>query len=237
VNLKRVSIRFDHKGPFFSGYRDTDGYVYILAPAPLPGQPSIQPPTSNGIYDVNTNPNAGYQYEISRSPQRIGAALSLPSGTCVDLNYSGFGNAGVDFYSEQNTGSNIFPNQNMPAVLLMFAADGHVDSVSFRTWDSSLGAYRFVRGSAPQGTTHVLVGRPEKVINFSGGAPPGPTTNLGDSNALWVSVGRLTGSVITTENAPNLNFQFSNPPTLAELRTFLTIAREYAITQDVKGAR
>jgi hypothetical protein len=116
----------------------------------------------------------------------------------------------------------------------MFAPDGHVDSVSYRTWDSSNSVYRFVSGN-PQGTTHFLVGRPEKVLNFSVGAPPSSTSNITDNDALWVSVARLTGSVTTTENGftdnPNL---LPNMPTFAN---YLYNAREYARNQDVKGGR
>ncbi len=111
---------------------------------------------------------------------------------------------------------------------MLFAPDGRVGTVTYQT---------YVNGNNPPyplisnvtGTVHFLVGRPEKV------GLPLAQSNLVDNNALWVSVGRLTGSVTTTENAPNINFAFSNPPTAAENQQFLTIAREYAITQDVKG--
>src|SRR5436190_9495166 len=97
-------IRFDHKGPFFRGQRNSnDGFFYII------GGPTV-PPTANGFYNINTNPNAGYQFEILRNPQRIGAPLALPQGTTVDLNYSGFGGAGVNFYAETNPQPQIFAN-------------------------------------------------------------------------------------------------------------------------------
>ena len=215
-------VRFDHKGPFFSGYRwSSDGNFYVKFDPLF----VFVPPRANP---------SGYQYEIVRSPQRIGAPLSLPRGTCVDLTYSGFGNTGVDFYTEQNSGSLLVANQTQPAVLLMFSSDGHVDSVSYRTWDSNAGGYRFVSGN-PQGTSHFLIGRPEKVINFTAAAPLGAGTNITDNHALWVSIGRLTGSVTTTENGysdnPNL---LPNNPTFSD---YLIRAREYAITQDVKGGR
>ena len=204
------AIRFDHKGPLFPAYLANDGYVYITGP--------IVPPQANGLYNATTNPYAGYQYEIIRAPRRIGAPLALPRGTTVDLTYSGFGNSGANFYSANNY------------VLVMFAPDGRVNNVTYQTWNSSSSSYVAISDEAP-GTVHFLVGRPEKVglaLNQS---------NLWDQNALWVSVGRLTGSVVTTENAPEVDFVFSNPATGPEQQAFLTIAREYAITQDVKGGR
>lgn len=213
-------IRFDHKGPFFEGYCNGGAYYIKFIP-------TLMPPQANG--------NAGYQYEIVRAPQRIGAPLSLPRGTCIDLSYSGFGNTGVDFFAVQNSGSNLGIYQT-PGVLLMFSSDGHVDSVSYQTWDIGAGGMRFVSGALPQGTCHFLVNRPEKVLSASVGVPPGsPANNIGDSNALWVSVARLTGTVTTTDNAytenPNL---LPNNPTFSD---YLIRAREYAITQDVKGGR
>ena len=216
-------IRFDHKGPIFNGTRNlNDGFFYVT------GGPTV-PPTANGLYDANTNPNAGYQYEIVRNAQRIGAPLNLPRGTSIDLAYSGMGNFGVDFFAAQTSfNNNGFPAA--PAVLVLFTPEGRVGNVTYRSWDFSNSQYVTISNDA-QGTIHFLVGRPEKVgLGL-------PQSNLVDNNALWVSVGRLTGSVTTTENAPNIDFVFSNPPTQQEQRNYLTIAREFAITQDVKGGQ
>ncbi len=209
-------IRFDRKGPLFPGSRI--GNQFYVRPA-FPLSPTVNPvipPAANGL---NVNAGAGYHYEIIRNPQRIGAPLNLPRGTAVDLSYSGFGNSGTDFYSSLNQ------------ILVLFAPDGRVGNVTYQTYVSGNNPpYPLISNDA-QGTLHFLVGRPEKV------GLPLMQSNLVDNNALWVSIGRLTGSVITTDNAPNVNFQFSNPATTAEQQQFLTIAREYAITQDVKGGR
>ncbi len=229
-NGDNFQIRFDHKGPYFTGWRNpADGLFYIIAPA------LTVPPTANGFYNANTNPLAGYQFEIVRIPQRIGAPLTLPQGTSVDLNYSGFGSTGVNFLTESNpVGQLIARVPSLPAVLLMFSPDGHVDSVSYFTWDTNVSQYRLVSGN-PQGTTHFLVGRPEKVLNFSVGIPPAANSNITDNDALWVSVARLTGSVTTTDNG------FTNNPNLLPMTPtfsdYLFNAREYARNQDVKGGR
>jgi prepilin-type N-terminal cleavage/methylation domain-containing protein len=220
VNGDDFRVRFDHKGPFFAGYRwPQDGNFYVKY------DPTLLPPRAN---------TSGYQYEIVRGPQRVGSPLSLPRGTCVDLTYSGFGNTGVNFFTEQNSGSGLLVNQSRPAVLVMFSSDGHVDGVSYRTWDQSQNAPRFVSGNAP-GAIHLLVGRPEKAINFTAANPIAPGTNIVDNHNLWVSVGRLTGSVTTTENG------FTNTPSLLPasptFADYIKLAREYAITQDVKGGR
>ncbi|MGI8977780.1 MAG: pilus assembly FimT family protein [Pirellulaceae bacterium] len=213
-------IRFDHKGPIFNGRRgDTS------LPSPLNdltrffivGGPTL-PPTANGLYDPALNPYAGYQYEIVRNAQRIGAPLALPRGTTVDLTYSGFGNGGTEFYSSLNQ------------VMVLFTPTGRVGNASYSYYDTVSGSYLPVSTEATGGL-HFLVGRPEKV------GLPLAESNLVDNKALWVSVGRLTGSVTTTENAPNINFVFSSPPTLQERQAYLTIAREYAITQDVRGGQ
>lgn len=205
-------IRFDHKGPVFNGIRNSnDGMFYVT------GGPTV-PPTGNGLYHAVNNPYAGYSYEIVRNAQRIGAPLNLPRGTSIDLTYSGFGNFGTDFYSSVNR------------VLVLFTPEGRVGNVTFNTWNNSNSVYQPISNDA-QGTIHFLIGRPEKV------GLPLAQSNLVDNNALWVSVGRLTGSVTTTENAPNIDFVFSNPATQAEQQAYLTIAREFAITQDVKGGQ
>ena len=216
------AIRFDHKGPIFPAQRTQNGFQITGLPIlPFPNAIAL-PPAANGT-DPNLNPNLGYSYEIYRTPQRIGAPLALPRGTCVDLAYSGVGNSGTDFYAAQNP---VNPSRT-PAVLLLFSPDGHVGNVTFRTWDSNNNVYVTISNDA-QGTIHFLVGRPEKV------GLPLNQSNLWDNNALWVSVGRLTGSVVSTDNAPNVNLPTG---TAAQQQAFLTVAREYAITQDVKGGQ
>lgn len=204
-------IRFDYKGPIYVAIRN--GLQFQINGA------TTLPPAANGTL--------GYAYEIIRTPVRIGAPLALPRGTCVDLTYSGFGNYGTNFHIDYVPQTDISGTPQQPAVLVLFSSDGHVHSATYRTWDTDDGAYELVSVDAP-GTVHFLVGRPEKVGNQLA------TSNLFDSKALWVSVGRLTGSVVTTENAPNVNLPTSNT---AEQQFFLLTAREFAITQDVKGGR
>ena len=213
-------IRFDHKGPVFNGRRGDPSLPNPLNDPTrffIVNGPTV-PPTGNGLYNAMSNPYAGYSYEIVRNAQRIGAPLNLPRGTSIDLSYSGFGNFGTDFYSSVNR------------VLVLFTPEGRVGNVTFNTWNNSNSVYQPISNDA-QGTIHFLIGRPEKV------GLPLAQSNLVDNNALWVSVGRLTGSVTTTENAPNIDFVFSNPATQAEQQAYLTIAREFAITQDVKGGQ
>ncbi|MFN0022091.1 MAG: Tfp pilus assembly protein FimT/FimU [Pirellulaceae bacterium] len=233
-------IRFDHKGPIFNGLRGDPA-----RPAPLNnpnlffivGGPTL-PPTANGLYHATNNPYAGYQYEIARAPRRIGAPLNLPRGTAIDLMYSGFGNDGVNFAT---CGT---PVGTPPGyVLVMFAPSGAVANVVYQVYDNSnanqsspIFPFRAVDSAAP-GAVHFLVGRPEKVQNAVYNVPPQllSDNNLVDANALWVSVGRMTGSVTTTENAFTID-----PALLPATPTFFDYvirAREYAITQDVKGGQ
>jgi prepilin-type N-terminal cleavage/methylation domain-containing protein len=212
-------IRFDHKGPIFLAERFANNEFYITSRyTNLSPTIPIVPPVATG--------DLGYSFEIIRFPQRIGAPLALPRGTSIDLSYSGFGNGGREFQVATSH------------VLVMFSPDGHVFNASIGTTDS-MGNAVVITDDAP-GTIHFLVGRPEKVLN-NVGAPFGANTNIIDNKALWVSVGRLTGSVISTENAPDANFVFTTPATPAvqaqEQQAYLTFAREFAITQDVKGGR
>jgi prepilin-type N-terminal cleavage/methylation domain-containing protein len=217
-------IRLDHKGPIYNGFRNPNDSLFYITSGPT------VPPTANGIYNSMTNPSGGYQYEISRNPVRIGQPLTLPRGTAIDLSYSGFGNTGVDFYSANNF------------VLVLFAPDGRVNNVTYQTWNVASNSYLTISGEAG-GTVHFLVGRPEKVLTASAAVPPGAATNMGDSNALWVSVARLTGSVVTTDNAYTENpvqLKFDNPnfdPMNPLFTDFVFSARKYAREQDVKGGR
>lgn len=180
-------VRFDHKGPLFQG-RYTGGQMRVFP------QPT-RPPTSNGM--------AGYSFEVIRQPKRVGQALSLPQGTCVDLAYSGVGNTGTEF--QAMTGYS----------LLMFSPDGHLGAAS-------------IDGTplTNANKVHLLIGRPEKLGNAI------PQSNLADNNALWVSVGALTGTVTTTDNSVNNSLPFG---TAAEQQTYLFEARTFARTGDVKG--
>ncbi len=92
-------IRFDFKGPVFTGTSTATGLS-------LPSGPQ------------NLDPNRGYPYQIYRLPQKISNIdIELPKGTFISLEQSGVGAAGTEF----NFGNN--------PVVLMFAPSGVVSSV------------------------------------------------------------------------------------------------------------
>lgn len=205
------AIQFDFKGTIYPATIDNLGNVYITG--------NITPPQANGIYQPdpmlpNYNPNAGYPYTIYRNPRRIGAPLALPRGTAIDLEYSGFGSSGTEFSAA------------IQYVSVMFAPSGRVTEASFRYLDIN-GNVQTLSGN-PTGTLHFLVGRPERVGLAL------PESNLVSGSSLWVSVARLTGSVVTTDNAPIIDLPVATPQ---QRQLYMTIAREFAITQDTKGGR
>ncbi len=209
----KFKMQFDYKGPYFNGIQYNGNY-YVIGPK-FPDSPST--PIANRILPPGAGaaPPVSRKYQIVRRPRRIGAPLALPRGTSVDLNFSGMGANGLSF------------NGTLQSIYVMFSPTGYVESV----------AIDGTRYDA-QGTLHFLVGRPEKVLVYNANAPCAPGTNIVDNNALWVSVGRLTGSVVTTDNAPDLNQPLTSPnQTLAEVQNFVYIAREFAITQDVRGGQ
>jgi prepilin-type N-terminal cleavage/methylation domain-containing protein len=211
------AAQFDDRPMMWLGYRS--GNVFYLNGQTSPFTATFTyPPTATSEWTDQYgtfHADPGYHYKIIRTPARIGAPLAMPRGTTIDLAYSGFGNSGTDFYSSPNP------------VMVMFSPDGKIANVTYTTWNSNNSVYQTINNDA-QGTVHFLIGRPEKVGLAI------PQSNIWDNNALWVSVGRMTGSVVTTDNAPNVNLPFATP---AQQQVFLTTAREFAITQDVKGGR
>jgi hypothetical protein len=212
---ERFFIRLDAKGPLFAGIRsDSDGNYYII-------NRGIVPPRSNGL---PPNANAGYMFQIYRQPQRVGQPLELPQGIVIDVGYSGIG-----------TGPVYAPPSNR--ILVMFSPNGSVVSVSLV--DQDTGEYLEETGTS---NVHFLVGKTEKIerpwnINRI------RESNICDGSNLWVTVNRRTGSVATVENTPSFNPQDFNPPqnfpptSNQERQNFLTRAREFAITGEVKGGQ
>jgi prepilin-type N-terminal cleavage/methylation domain-containing protein len=209
-------IRFNHMGTWYicqrgkTGnpypYDDPDRFVYTKRT--ILGSTTPEPPGLND-YSPNTTPpsppgNAGYSYQIMRTPQPVGDPLELTGGTCIDLCYSGMGLYGNTSRLEFDPVTDLDGhNFELPRVALgiVFTPSGGVSAL----YGDGIGP------QAASGTLHFLVGRVAKMD-----APYGDTdgdtvpnmfeiehSNLADATSLWVSIGRLNGNVTTSENMPN----------------------------------
>ena len=150
----------------------------------------------------------GLPFQIYRMPRLTGSARDMPAGTAIDLTHSGVGASGYEFASAAQS------------VLLMFSPGGSVDSVLYV--DSSGNPQ-----TPSSGTVHFLVGRSDKT------GTSGANSNLADPTSIWVSVGRLTGIVSSSENQPddpNSTTDDPNNPTLA-------VARAIATNREQMGGR
>lgn len=172
-------VRFDYRGVWFLFRRVGTQFVLQTSMAS-----TLYPPG----YNTPTSPAKPFQ--VLRMPRRVGKPLVLTGGTCVDVQYSGMGPSSA-FQSPLTTANRL---------ILLFAPDGSVD-----------GMFLDNARVPVTGTIHFLIGQTDK-INAPFGAnadhPTGfnlfaeETSNLMDPNSFWVSIGRLNGSVTSTDNLP-----------------------------------
>jgi type II secretory pathway pseudopilin PulG len=116
----------------------------------------------------------GAIFQIRRAPVRVGNPVELPKSTAIDMTVSGIGLSGTEFSSLTAS----------TPLQIMFAPAGNA----------------YFPDGAPQGTIHLLVGLAAKVDATATTDPE--RSNLADGNALWVSVGRMSGVITTNENVP-----------------------------------
>jgi hypothetical protein len=208
-NGESFLVRFDMKGAWYICQRRDDAqgnihYIYVgpqaLAPMPVPEGMAVA-----GI--------PGYPYQIVRVPRRIGNAMELPTGTCIDVKYSGIGP--TDLPSNQIT-YGMYPDPTvitspppglypLRRITVMFQPDGGIDGVFLNDW-----------AFPPSTTVHFMIGRADKIIanqsalNSSNTHPSTiamydpALSNLADPQSLWVSISRSTGNVVTSDNQPPL---------------------------------
>ena len=213
-------VRFDYKGAWFVCQRV--GALLVYQGKTSSGSPTPIPPAMNILPNTSTTPYTstlpGSTYQILRLPRRIGNPLELSAGTCIDLAYSGIGSMNMpsntirygmypaDPAAPTSTPAANFPGlfpvlpQSLQAITVMFTPGGGIDSVFLNNWFFS-----------PSTTVHFLVGRADKVNAPLGTSSASPTlinmydptvSNLADPLALWVSIARSTGNVVTSDNLP-----------------------------------
>lgn len=216
-------VRFDFKGPWFRCQRIGPQLRFLgttLNGSSVPFPPAFDKPN-----------HKGYSYQIVRSPRKVGNPMELPTGTCIDMAYSGMSLASRGFFVD--------PPQTQPsdlqALTLMFSPSGAMDGIYVNTSTCT-----------PLGTIHFLIGKVEKVdepLLTNPGHVSGlnffdkERSNLADPTSLWVSVGRTTGTVTSSDNAPGVPKAMINDYSPAGQAAFLATAREFATGHEQKGGR
>jgi len=204
-------VRFDFKGPWYLCQRRDapTGTHYFYQFLTQAGTTLPLPP---GIALV-AGSVPGYSYQIIRLPRRIGNALELPTGTCIDVAYSGIGPTDLPSGPNWGLAYGMYPDPSTTSpppgiaplrrITVMFLPDGGIESI-----------YLNDTPFQPSTTAHFLVGRSDK-INPNSTTPGSSTThpstiamydpalsNLADPLSLWVSISRSTGNVVTSDNQP-----------------------------------
>lgn len=164
-------------------------------------------------------PSQGVPFQIRRAPVRVGNPSELPAGTVVDLAYSGVGITGTDFSPAANF------------VRVIFAPEGNVALLNYQRRDAM--NMLITQSDAPSSGLFFLVGQSIKVGSRGQDlADPRNSSNLAEGTNLWVSVGRLTGAVATSENVVNASRETDATNYPIDLRT----ARQFAINREqMKG--
>ena len=206
-------VRFDYKGDWYRCRRVGTQFQYI---GPLTS--NVQPP------GYSNSDAAGKPFQILRLPRRVGNPLELTGGTAIDMSYSGMGRDGAEF------------NLATSRIVVMFMPSGAIDGVIGDSNDPV----------PPTGTIHFLVGRVDKIgdplnanNNYTYDMFDAEQSNLADPLSLWVSIGRLNGSVTTSENYPDVDHFTShpNPTTPAGRAEYLEECRQLATGREQMGAK
>lgn len=202
-------VKLDRKGPYFECRRVGAQLRYL-------GTNTSGTTLAPHRFDLRDFD--GYSFQVLRAPRRVGSPLELGNGVCIDTEYSGMGPTGLQFG---------VPNNRL---IVLFSPGGAVD-----------GLYLDSVEATPAGTLHFLVGRVDKVNTLPAAGSPydSATSNLADANSIWVSVGRLNGSITTSENLPDAEHATShpNPWTVAGRAEYLEECRSAATGRELAGGQ
>jgi hypothetical protein len=256
ANSENFFVRFEFKGQWYLCQRadisGTPHFNYLnltQSGASLPAPPSASP--------------YGYSYQIIRLPKRIGNALELPTGTCIDVQYSGIGPTDLPtgdilagMYAPAIPAGSFASVSPLRRITLMFIPGGGIESIYLNDFPLQ-----------PTTSVHFLIGRMDKITptpTKPASSTAHPTTiamydpafsNLADFQSLWVSVSRTTGNVVTSDNQPpNIDLktanstqmtilsgtnqqQVLNPQTAAARATYLSYCRLQATNRQQSVAQ
>jgi type II secretory pathway pseudopilin PulG len=153
--------------------------------------------------------------------------LDLPTGTVVDLQFSGYAAAGSEFFDSSR-------NRQNPLVIL-FSPGGNVTAVQDDGWSTPTGRIHLLVGSARNAAESLAVNNPnERRLLIS---------NLTDATSSWVSISTQTGQVLTNDLSPLISGTHVNPATPvyasgdAAIGTAVRYARELATSLQPTGGR
>jgi len=166
---------------------DSDGLIDEIDEqgAPVSSNP---PPLDAADFPV------GLAFQIYLNPKRTSAApLDFANGVAVDLAWSGMSASGTDFDSWKG-GAPLTPDAS--PVIIVFTPGGQVERI-----------YHNGSFTVPNGTIHLLVGKPETIQPLSAGAANAAINprdaadlNMQDQKHLWISITPQNGNVTTAEN-------------------------------------
>jgi type II secretory pathway pseudopilin PulG len=211
-----ISIRLNARASYLGGYVDCDNngstpsctyYVWSLY--------------GSSIYNWAAN-SGDLSYQIALPPMMTGdTPLELPTGSIVDLQFSGSATNGDQFFD--NTRANASPT------IVLFTPGGSVSAI--------LQGNGFV--NAP-GKCHFLIGS-SKVAIEARDMTPGNEANrnftnslLNDASSSWVSISSQTGHVSTSDNIIPTAAELGGSATNADR---IRLARLSATSLNSKGGR
>ncbi len=240
--MEPFTIRFGYRGLQYQGIRYNDGgndQIYLVPEGgPLPN--NLQ------------GPGRWSTFQVTRRPRRVGVTRDLPQGIAIDMGYSGMGLGNNTYWGYQpqpfsapniwlsygqEFGVGLDPASGSPPeamqdngadkIVVMFSPGGSVQQLFIGT----------VEGP-PSSTLYFLVGRTERVGKapfFANYNDMRESSNIVDNNSLWITVGRMNGTISTSDNTPPLITATSAITTPVARTAFLTVARDaarqYALTR------
>lgn len=173
-------------------------------------------PLHERAWPIGTAGGPMVSFRILRKPSKsLASGVSLPRGTCIDLQFSGVGQTGREMSSDfVQGGLSDSPGIGLPdfgPIYIVFTPDGRAD-----TWytQSRPDATTTVFTRAPvQGLVHLLVGATDQVVDSGFDLSSWPNgainaaamtdtddykTNIMDENNSWVTINPNTGGITTS---------------------------------------
>jgi hypothetical protein len=194
----------------------------LVPPVPSPYPGMIAPPQA--------------VFQMSFPPQNSSASnLELPTGTCIDLQFSGYQYYDYDpavAAAQVEPIASTFLSGSTSPLYIVFGPSGDVQYV--------LGDNNGINHQPTR--INFLVGTTERAIQSEGDASL-RTTNLNDRTCQWVTVNAHTGYVSTADNAgfdPDPSVATTMPVPVGDARykgTAVGRARAMAASLNTKGGR
>jgi prepilin-type N-terminal cleavage/methylation domain-containing protein len=178
-------------------------------------------PSAVGLPFLGSGERREVSFRIERTPdpsfQSPIATVDLPSGSAIDLNYSGIGASGVQFapLSIKAADWEATNTVDFQRIAIVFGPTGSIDRVYYGV-DNGSGAIEF-SSAPPAGDLFFLVGKSDGVKGLAPAVVDANTiidrtsrrpANVLDNEATWVRVSVAGG---TTRSSPNRSWNPSTP--------------------------